>query len=158
MEAKSPAESVCEMTELVMPQDANYLGRMFGGRLLQMIDIAASMAAVRHARNTVVTVSFDTVHFRQPINIGDAVILKSRVNWVGRTSMEISVEVHSENLKTGQRVLCNSAFVTFVAIDEFNNPVEVPSLKLETDEDRQRFEAGAARREARLQAKKMGLA
>lgn len=140
------------MTELVMPQDANALGRMFGGRLLQMMDIAASMAAARHSRSSVVTVSFDTVHFRRPIRIGDAVILKSRVNWVGRTSMEVGVEVYSENLLTGVRDLCNTAFVTFVAIDEFNRPVEVPPLQLETDEDRRRFEGGAARRAARLAA------
>jgi acyl-CoA hydrolase len=135
----------------MMPQHANVLGHVFGGVMLSMMDTTAAVSAIRHARLACVTVSVDRVDFREPIHVGDLVIMKSSVNFVGRTSMEIGVRVETENLVTGLRRHTNSCYLTFVAIDRNGKPVPVPSLKPDTPDEVRRFKAAKERRERRLQ-------
>lgn len=134
-----------------MPQDANVLGHVFGGVILSMMDKAAAVAAFRHARAACVTVSIDRVDFREPIHVGDLVVMKASVNYVGRTSMEVGVRVEAEELTTGRRRHTNSCYLTFVAIDRNGRPLEVPPLSPETPDEQRRVEAAAARRRRRLE-------
>ena len=134
-----------------MPQDENVRGHVFGGALLAMIDKTAAVCAMRHARMPCVTASVDRMDFREPIMIGELVIMKASVNWVGRTSMEIGLRIYAENILTGVRRHTNSCYTTFVAIDDAGDPVEVPRLVCETDEERRRNEAGAERHRRRLE-------
>jgi len=149
--AASPTASRSTMTELMMPNMANNLGHVFGGVFLSLVDRVAAVAAMRHARQPCVTVSVDRVDFHEPIHLGELVIARASVNYVGRTSMEIGVRVEAENLLTGERRHTNSCYVTFVAIDREGRPVPVRPLLLETDEDRRRHTAAAARRQRRLE-------
>ncbi len=139
-----------EMVEVVLPQDANVLGNILGGRVMHLVDIAAAIAAHRHSNSHVVTASVDYVDFRNPIRVGELIILKAHVNRVFRTSMEIGVKVFSENVLTGEHKHTTTAYVTFVAIDETGRPKPVPPLVLETAEDRRRFREALARRRIRL--------
>jgi acyl-CoA hydrolase len=148
--AKPVSASRAEMTEVVLPNDANPLGNILGGRVMHLIDIAAAIAAHRHSNSYVVTASVDYVDFRIPIRVGELIILKSSVNRVFRTSMEVGVKVFSENVLTGERRHCSSAYVTFVALDAQGRPHPVPPLKLETAEDRRRWREAGARRRIRL--------
>jgi uncharacterized protein (TIGR00369 family) len=148
-EARSPEESTSEFTELMMPGQVNNLGHVFGGVVLSMVDRAAAVTAMRHARQSCVTVSINQVDFKEPIYAGEVITCTARVNYVGRTSMEIGVCVFAENPITGRRRHTNDCFLTFVAIDENSRPAPVPGLKLDTDEDKQRFEEGKRRRENR---------
>jgi len=146
---KSPDESASEITEFMLPGDINNLGHIFGGVLLSMVDRAAAVTAMRHARQPCVTVSINQVDFKEPIYAGELVMCSARVNYVGRTSMEIGVRVVVEHPITGRRRHTNDCFLTFVAIDENSRPAPVPGLELITDEDRERFEDGKRRRENR---------
>lgn len=148
------SESQHETSRLMMPTDANNLGHVFGGAILSMIDTTAAISAMRHARATCVTVSIDRVDFREPIHIGDLVIMKSVVNYAGRTSIEVGVRVEAEHLTTGERRHTNSAYVTFVAVDRNGRPIGVPELVPETDDDRRRFAAAEARRKRRVDEEK----
>lgn len=149
--AKPPRLSAVEMTEVVLPNDANPLGNMLGGRLLHLIDMAAAVAAIRHAGRPCVTASFDSVDFLTPVHVGEACILKAKVTWAGRTSLEIGVDVYAENMLTGQRRHTTTAFTTFVAIDPgTGKPAEVPPLAPETAEEQRFFDEGKVRREQRL--------
>ena len=148
--ARSVRETQYETGQLMMPQHANLLGNVFGGVVLSMMDTTAAVSAIRHARRVCVTVSVDRVDFREPIHVGDLVIMKSSVNYVGRTSMEIGVRVETENLRTGARAHTNSCYLTFVAVDENGNSVPVPPLKLETPTEIRRHQAAKDRRERRL--------
>lgn len=148
---KPPTASDAVMSELMMPHQVNNLGHVFGGELLSMVDRAAAVAAMRHAGRPSVTVSIDRVDFREPIFAGELVTCRARVNFVGRTSMEVGVQVVAENLLTGVRRHTNSCFLTFVAIDPEHRPCVVPSLRLDTPEDERRFREGKRRREARQQ-------
>ena len=150
-EARSVGETQHETAQLMMPQHANVLGHVFGGVVLSMMDTTAAVSAIRHARLACVTVSVDRVDFREPIHVGDLVIMKSSVNFVGKTSMEIGVRVETENLVTGLRRHTNSCYLTFVAIDRNGKPVPVPPLKPETADEVRRFNAAKERRERRLQ-------
>src|ERR1700693_2315761 len=132
--ARRVRETQHETAQLMMPQHANVLGHVFGGVVLSMMDTTAAVSAIRHARLACVTVSVDRVDFREPIHVGDLVIMKSSVNFVGRTSMEIGVRVETENLLTGVRRHTNSCYLTFVAVDRNGRPVPVPRLKPETPE------------------------
>jgi len=147
---KAPRESEATMTELMMPHMANNHGNVFGGVILSLVDSVAAVAAIRHARQSCVTVSFDRVDFLEPIHLGELVVANARVNFVGRTSMEVGVRVEAEDLVTGERRHTNSCFVTYVAVDEHSRPVPVPPLRLETDEERRRHAAAAKRRAVRL--------
>ncbi len=147
---KHVQDSRVEMTEIVMPNDANPLGTIFGGRVMQLMDIAASIAGFRHARCNVVTLSVDSLEFRRPIRVGDAVVLHAWLNWAGRTSMEVQVEVYSEDLMTGERARTSTAFFTFVAVDQERRPTPVPPLLTLTQDEERRFQEAARRRAERL--------
>ncbi len=140
-----------ETSEIMMPQHANVLGHVFGGVILSMMDKTAAVAAIRPARGNCVTVSVDRVDFREPIHVGDLVVMHASVNYAGRTSMEVGVRVEAENLISGVRRHTNSCYVTFVAIDRNGRPVEVPKVIPETDLERRRFAAAVERRRRRLE-------
>lgn len=144
-------ESQSESSNLMMPQDANVLGHVFGGAILSMMDKTAAVAAIRHARSTCVTVSVDRVDFREPIHVGDLVTMKASVNYVGRTSMEVGVRVEAEDLISGSRRHTNSCYVTFVAVDRNGRPIEVPLVVPETEAEQRRYEAAIERRRRRLE-------
>ena len=147
---KRPSDSATEMVQVVLPNDANPLGFILGGRVMHLMDIAAAIAAHRHSSSYVVTASVDYVDFRNPIRVGDLIILKAAVNRVFHTSMEVGVKVFSENVLTGERKHTSSAYVTFVAIDDKGYPKPVTPLILETAEERRRYREAAARRRIRL--------
>ena len=138
----------------MMPQHSNNLNNVFGGVILAMMDTAAAVSAIRHARMTCVTVSVDRVDFRQPIYLGELVIMKCSVNFVGRTSMEVGVRVEAEHLLTGVRRHTNSCYLTYVAVDATGRPVEVPRLVVEDPEEVRRYEAAMERRRRRLEERK----
>ena len=146
---RPPSHSESVVSELMMPHQVNNLGHVFGGEILSMVDRAAAVAAMRHAGRPCVTVSIDKVEFRQPIYTGQLVTCTARVNYVGRTSMEIGVDVCAEDLRTGERRETNTCLLTFVAIDENHRPRPVPRLTLETPEDERRSREGEKRRELR---------
>ena len=145
------SESQAEMSDMMMPENANILGHVFGGVILSMMDKSAAIAAFRHARNNVVTVSVDRVDFREPIHVGDLVVMKSSVNYVGTTSMEVGVRVEAEDLLTGRRRHTNSCYLTFVAIDRNGRPIPVPAVVPETPDEERRFAAARERRRRRLE-------
>ena len=135
----------------MMPQDANNLGHVFGGVILSMMDKCAAIAAFRHSRMNVVTVSIDRVDFREPIHVGDLVLMKASVNYAGRSSMEVGVRIEAEELLTGSRRHTNSCYLTFVAVDRNGRPIEVPELRPETPDEVRRYEAALQRRQRRLE-------
>jgi acyl-CoA hydrolase len=138
------------MTELVLPEDSNPRGSVFGGRVLALIDKCAAIVALRHARSEVVTVSMDSVEFRSGVRVGDVLALDGRLNAAFGSSMEIEVIVHAEDPLSGRRTLTTTAFVTMVAVGPDGRPDAVPELAIETDDDRRRAVEAAARRAARL--------
>ncbi|HOK42526.1 MAG TPA: acyl-CoA thioesterase [Thermoclostridium caenicola] len=150
MNAKSPKESMIEMNELVLPNDTNLLGNLLGGTLLHWVDIVGAMAAQKHANSVVATVCMDSVDFREPVHMGEIVTLKARVTWVGRTSMEVIVEVFAEDYLKGRKRFTNKAYVTYVSVDENGKPREVPGLILETEEQKREFAEAEKRRAERL--------
>jgi acyl-CoA hydrolase len=147
---KPVSASRTEMVEVVLPQDANTLGNILGGRVMHLMDIAAAIAAHRHSKSHVVTASVDSVDFRNPIRVGELIILKTSVNRVFNTSMEVGVKIFSEDTLTGEHKHTTSAYVTFVAIDEDRRPHSVPPLILQTKEDKRRFREAGERRRYRL--------
>jgi acyl-CoA hydrolase len=136
--------------DLAEPQSQNVAGTFFGGALLSFIDRAAAFCAMKHAGRPVVTKSFDSVEFNQPIFIGELVIVHAAVTHTGTTSMEVGVEVLAQHPITGAERHTNSCYVTFVALDEEGRPAPVPPVLPETDQERRRFEEGRRRREQRL--------
>ena len=153
MDAKPPSESLTEMVQFVLPNDANPLGFMLGGSVMHLIDIAGAVAASRHARLPLVTAAVDDLQFLHPIRVGDLIILKAQVTCAFTTSIEVEVEVYSEETLTGVRKLTSIAYLTFVAIDRAGNRLPVPPLLLETDEEIRRAEEAKARRADRLKVK-----
>jgi len=149
-EGKPPSASQVEMTELVLPNDTNLLGNLLGGRLMHWIDIAGALAASRHSNRVVATVALDSLDFRHPVRMGELVMLKAKLTWTGRTSMEVVVRVYAENLKTGSIILTNKAYVTYVALDDEGKPAPVPPLLPETDEEKKDFQEAEERRKERL--------
>ncbi|MEZ4705319.1 MAG: acyl-CoA thioesterase [Bdellovibrionota bacterium] len=154
LEAKSPQTSMVQTIEHVLPVDTNSHGTVFGGKVMQWIDIIGSICAMRHARKPVVTASFDRVDFYAPASLGDIIILNARINYTGTTSMEVEITVESENPLTGEKELTTEAFLTFVAINSNGRPAAVPPLLLKTDEEKRRFKEGEIRKEARLRNRK----
>jgi acyl-CoA hydrolase len=146
---KAVSESRHESSELMLPQHANNLGHVFGGAILAMMDKTAAVAAIRHARGNCVTVSIDRVDFREPIHLGDLVVMKASVNFVGRSSIEVGVRVEAEDMITGHRRHTNSAYLTFVAVDRDGRPVEVAGLQPGTEEEWRRYRNAEARRRHR---------
>lgn len=137
------------MTELALPNDANTHGNVLGGKVMHLMDLAAAVAAFRHARRPVVTVSVDSVRFLHPVKVGEVMIFEAVVTRAFRTSMEVKVEVQSENVLTGERLRTCSAYLTFVALDG-GRPCPVPQLVPENEEEQRRYEGALARREYRL--------
>ncbi|MBI3553771.1 MAG: acyl-CoA thioesterase [Elusimicrobia bacterium] len=131
------------------PPDANTYGSVFGGKILAMIDKAAAVCAMRHASQPCVTVAMDRVEFLVPIYVGDLVIVDARLNYAGKTSMEVGVEVHAEDMTKGTRRHTNSCLVTMVAVDKNRRPARIPGLLLETREDKTRHSAAETRRNTR---------
>jgi|LSQX01.3.fsa_nt_gb acyl-CoA hydrolase len=151
---KSPSMSQIEMTQLVLPNDTNVLGNLLGGRLMHWIDIAGAMAASRHSNKVVATVALDSLDFRHPVRMGEFVILKAKLTWVGRTSMEVTVSVFAENYETGSVIQTNKAYITYVALDHDGNPTPVPSLLPETEEEKKDYMEAEQRRNERLDRRK----
>ncbi|HWO88360.1 MAG TPA: acyl-CoA thioesterase [Gemmatimonadales bacterium] len=150
MEGRPPRLSHTTIAEVMLPHMANVLGNVHGGVLLGMMDRVGAVAAIRHARQTCVTVSMDRVDFHEPIHLGELVTMESWVNYAGRTSIEVEVRVTAENLLTGVRRHTNSCYLTFVAIDRDGRPVPVPPVVPETEEERERYRAAEQRRARRL--------
>jgi acyl-CoA hydrolase len=141
------------MVQVVLPNDANQLGFILGGTVMHLIDIAGAIACHRHTRSLLVTAAVDGLQFLHPIRVGDLIILRSRVTCTFRTSLEVQVDVFSEETLTGTRRMTSQAYLTFVAVDRDGGRVRVPPLQLETDEDQRRAREAAERRAARLKAK-----
>src|SRR4051812_8005900 len=152
--AKRPAESMTEMVQVVLPNDANPLGYILGGTVMHLIDIAGAIACHRHTRSLLVTAAVDGLQFLHPIKVGDLIILKSRVTAAWSTSLEVEVEVFSEEILTGRRLMTSRAYLTFVAIDRDNQRLAIPGLILDTPEDHAKAAEADARRAARLEARK----
>jgi acyl-CoA hydrolase len=151
LKAKPVSASASEMAEVVLPAQTNPLGKLLGGHVMHMVDIVAAMAASRHANSYMVTASVDYIDFKNAVNVGEIVMLKSQVHRVFHTSLEVGVEVFSENLLTGERKSTTSAYVTFVAIDEVTRkPRPVPPLIVKTAEEKRRWREAGKRREIRL--------
>lgn len=150
LEPRPVKDSQATMSELMMPQHANNLGNVFGGVILSLVDRVAAVAATRHARRQCVTVSVDRVDFLEPIYLGELVTARASVNYAGRTSMEVSVEIEAEDLVTGRRRHTNSCYVTYVAIDEQGRPTPVPPVLPQTEDEWRRYRAAEARRARRL--------
>lgn len=148
--AKSVADSRVEMTEIVLPSDANAMGTIFGGRVMQWIDVCGAIAAQRHCRRMVVTASMDALHFHGPIRVGEIAVLQGRMNAAFTRSVEVGVEVFAEEPLTGARRLTTEALLTFTALDGGGRPTEVPPLRVATDDEEVREKAAHARRAARL--------
>lgn len=149
--SKKVSESQHETSELMMPEHANNMGHVFGGVILSMMDKCAAICAFRHSRAAVVTASIDRVDFREPIHLGDLVVMKASVNYAGKTSMEIGVRVEAEELLTGRRRHTNSCYLTFVAVDRNGRPIEVPELVPETADEKRRYGAAQERRQRRIE-------
>ena len=154
---KRASESATEMVQVVLPNDANPLGFILGGTVMHLIDIAGAIACHRHTRTLLVTAAVDGLEFLHPINVGDLIILKSRVTCVFTTSLEVRVDVYSEETLTGIRQQTSRAFLTFVAIDRDGTKLPVTPLLVETDEERRICEEAHARRAQRLLKKQESL-
>jgi acyl-CoA hydrolase len=149
----TPAETCCVMTQIVMPMHTNGVaGVMFGGIMMQWIDVCAGVAAMRHAHGAVLTASIDRLDFLSPVRVGEIVVLQAMVNYVARTSMEVGCRVETEDMATLTRRYVTKAYLTFVAVDERGRPRQLPALTLDTDDDRRRHAQADARRHARLRA------
>jgi acyl-CoA hydrolase len=151
---KPVRESQSEYSELALPNDANGLGNVLGGKVMHLVDLAGALAAIRHARCSVVTASVDYMNFLHPVRIGQLIILRSAVNRVFRTSMEVGVKVWVEDLMKGERQHTSSAYLTFVAVDREGKRIAVPPVIPETEEEKRRFQEALERREYRLELRK----
>jgi len=152
-EAKRPSESATEMVQVVLPNDANPLGFILGGTVMHLIDIAGAIACHRHTRSLLVTAAVDGLQFLHPIKVGDLIILRAMVTAAWTTSLEVEVEVFSEETLTGVRRMTSRAYLTFVAIDRSGNRIRVPALILETEAEKQRAAEAELRRQERLKAR-----
>lgn len=149
----TPDQTRCVMTQIVMPMHTNGVaGVMFGGIMMQWIDVCAGVAAMRHASGAVLTASIDRLDFLSPVHVGEVVLLKAQVNYVSRTSMEVGCRVDTEDMKTGIHRYVTKAYLTFVAMGDDGRPRPLPPLELETEDDRRRHAEAETRRKARLEA------
>ncbi len=149
MEGRPVSSSRVEMSHLLLPHEANVLGTVHGGIIMRLVDEAGAVAAVRHAKRHCVTAEIDSMSFLAPARVGDLVILKASINFVGTTSIESGVRVETENLLTGRRTHISSAYIVYVALGDDGKPCHVPPLIPQTDEDRRRMAEAATRREHR---------
>ncbi len=149
-EAKKISDSQIIMTELVLPNHTNQLGNLFGGQLMQWVDICAALSAAKHTNKICVTASVDRVDFHHPIKLGDAVTLIASVNRVFNTSMEVGVKVFAQNFRAGTKVHTNTAYLTYVSVDGTGKPVPAIKAIPETDDEKRRYDEALKRRENRL--------
>ena len=150
---KTVSNSIVTMTELVLPNHTNQLGNLLGGQLMHWIDICAALSSSKHANRVCVTASVDKIEFHHPIKVGDVVTLKASVNRVFNTSMEVGVEVFAENHTKCTSRHSNSAYLTFVSVDEKGKPVQTREILPESDDEKKRYEEALERRKIRLGAK-----
>lgn len=150
---KTVSASRVTLSQLMHPEHANLLGNVHGGWIMKLVDEAGALACMRHAQRKVVTVAIDSMTFREPIRIGDLIILNAEVSYAGRTSMEAEVHVSAENPITGERTYTNTAYLVYVALDDVGRPTTVPALVAETEEEKQRMEKAKERQERRLKNK-----
>jgi acyl-CoA hydrolase len=148
--AKKISESIITMTELVLPHHTNQLGKLLGGQFMHWVDICAALCASKHNHRVCVTASVDKVDFHHPISLGDAVTLTASVNRVFNTSMEIGVKVFAESFKEGSKVHTNTAYLTFVSVDDSGKPVKAVEAIPETEDEKRRYDEALQRRENRL--------
>lgn len=149
----TPEQTCCVMTQIVMPMHTNGVaGVMFGGIMMQWIDVCAGVAAMRHARGGVLTASIDRLDFLSPVRVGETVVLQAKVNYAAKTSMEVGCRVETEDMTTGVRRYVTKAYLTFVAVDDHGKPRPIPPLELATEEDVRRHAEAEARRKDRLRA------
>lgn len=152
LKKKPVRDSETTLSDLVLPSHSNTVGTVFGGKILEMVDKAAAVCAMRHSEHPCVTVAMERVEFLVPIRVGHLLVVQARLNYAGKTSMEIGVEVYSENIQQGSRKLSNSCLVTMVAVDDKSKPIEVPGLVCETPEEKKRCAEALVRRKARAEA------
>ncbi|MFM7079904.1 MAG: acyl-CoA thioesterase [Bacteroidota bacterium] len=150
MKTKKASETVCINTEIVLPNDTNTLGNLMGGRLLHWMDICAAVSAQRHCGRVVVTASVNNVAFNQPIRLAEVVTLQAKVSRAFSSSMEVFIDVWVEDVATGQKRKCNEAIYTFVAVDQLGNPIHVPAIEPESDEEKARYDGALRRRQLSL--------
>jgi len=151
---KTIRASRISIAQLMHPEHANNLGNVHGGWIMKLVDEAGALACMRHAQRRVVTVAIDSMVFRQPIRIGDLIILNAEVTYTGHTSMEAEVQVQAENPITGERTHTNTAYLVYVALDDEGNPVPIPPLKAETEEEKQKMKQASERQQRRLKQNK----
>ena len=152
-ESKPVSASRITLSQLMHLEHANLLGNVHGGWIMKLVDEAGALSCMRHAQRKVVTVAIDSMTFREPIRIGDLIILNAEVSYVGRTSMEVEVHVIAENPITGERTYTNTAYLVYVALDDMGRPTSVPALHAETEEEKRRMEKAQQRQERRLKNK-----
>jgi acyl-CoA hydrolase len=150
VDKKSPADSFTIMNEIVLPNDTNTLNNLMGGKLLHWMDICAAIAGQKHSNHIVVTASVDSVSFKESIRLGDVVTLEARVTRSFNTSMEVYIEVFAQDIPRGEKIRCNEAYYTFVALDSRHKPVKVPELMPVTEDDVAKFDGALRRRQVRL--------
>jgi uncharacterized protein (TIGR00369 family) len=150
---KTVSASRITLSQLMHLEHANLLGNVHGGWIMKLVDEAGALACMRHAQRKVVTVAIDSMTFREPIRIGDLIILNAEVSYAGRTSMEAEVHVSAENPITGERTYTNTAYLVYVALDDEGRPTSVPALHAETEEEKRRMEKAQERQERRLKNK-----
>ena len=149
-EVRHPRDTYASTTRIVMPNDTNTLGNLMGGNLLNWMDETAAISAMRHSRRVCVTAAVNNVSFQRPIALADVVTVHAEVSRAFRSSMEVYLRVSVENPVNGESCICNEAMYTFVAVDQFNAPIQIPEVEPETPEERERFEGALRRRQLRL--------
>jgi acyl-CoA hydrolase len=147
---KYPRESFVSMTELVLPNDTNTLNNLMGGRLMHWMDIVSAIAAQKHSNRIVVTASVDNISFKHAIALGNVVTLKAKVTRAFNSSMEVRIDVDAEDIPSGKKMESNSAYFTFVAVDQSGRPIDVPEVEPESDEEKSLYEGALRRRQLRL--------
>jgi acyl-CoA hydrolase len=147
---KTPSESFVSMTELVLPNDTNTLNNLMGGKLMHWMDIVSAIAAQKHSNRIVVTASVDNISFKHPIQLGNVVTLKAKVTRAFNSSMEVRIDVDAEDIPAMKKVESNSAYFTFVAVDQSGRPIDVPEVEPETEEEKEYFKGALRRRQLRL--------
>jgi acyl-CoA hydrolase len=150
MKANKASDTLAITTKIVLPNDTNTLGNLFGGQLLAWMDVIASVSAHRHSKRVVVTASVNNVSFQKPINHASIVTLEAKVSRAFNSSMEVFLDVFVEDPVTGKREKCNEAIYTFVAVDQNGNPIQVPELIPETEEEKMRYEGALRRKQLAL--------
>jgi acyl-CoA hydrolase len=147
---KFPRESFVSMTELVLPNDTNTLNNLMGGRLMHWMDIVSAIAAQKHSNRIVVTASVDNISFKHPIQLGNVVTLRAKVTRAFNSSMEVRIDVEAEDVPASRKVESNSAYFTFVAVDQSGRPIDVPEIEPETEVEKEHYSGALRRRQLRL--------